>query len=545
MKYLYMSAYRAVSAIQARFPMLTPIEHAIMEHTPTRFWSYFRYSDRMMDKQFMKNIDENRLTTGDTELTKYIRKDDHISAVQRFFNVVGIDENSPIDTLPGWTLLHVYILINICFANKATKCLEAFLKHPFIREALKRLLTERRYYTIRSGYNMLGYIDPSHPIFDVAFIDDPLIMEIICTNPDNERYLFDTFVYATIRGRHYEGIDKLVQLNQELTEQSLSRITELPRGKPEQRFMELCLRGYNYYLLKKRIEKREIFTEISAVPYKLLPLMESVDVDPCIKIFIENAARYGLIDSSLAIMFNGHKDDEIGGLIGKITGWNEKYESSMLEVISFSETEREVLIMAVKNDDIDKLLSLFIHSMDYTDDRIREAFILSILHKAVKCIRGMEIHPDMSETVKSLKVNGHSPSVENNPQPTYGALTYISDAPIEIEENGLFSFILPACSDSSIIAQMYTIQNLIVLIPSDYFNEFRYTLALGSMLYFNIDLYDWVITELYGESEEDFLSELCIRIPSNTDTNRNPLIGAVEAFQLYKKCLEIDLPDNL
>lgn len=540
-----MSAHNTVSAIQERFPMLTPLEHAIMHHTPERFWRFFRYSDHGMDKQFMKKINENRLTTGDTELTKYIRKDDHTSAVQRFYNILGVNENTPIETVPNWCSLHVYILINICFANKASKCLEAFLKHPFIRGILKQLLTDRKYYTVCSGSNILGYIDPTHTIFDIAFINDPLIMDTIRANPNNEQRLFDSFVFATIRGRHYDGIAKLLQINRTLTERALSHITELPRCKPEQRFIELCLRGYNYYLLKRRIEEQRILTETSIVLDKLSPLMKSADIDPYTKLFIENAVRYELIDSSLAIMFNGHKGDEIGGLISKITGWTEKYESSILDVKYFSKSEREVLITATRNDDINELLSLFTCITEYNDNRIREAFIISLLHNASKCIRCMEIHPDMGDIIKSLKINGQSPSIKRDSQLIYGALNHISDMPIEIEEMEPFGFILPACSDSSIIAQMYTIRNLISDIPSNCFNDFRYALALGAMLYFNIDLYDWVITELYSESEEDFLSEICIRIPSTTKLNGGPIIRAVEAFQLYKKCLEIDLLDDL
>lgn len=544
-----MSAHALYSkdAIQAKFPMLTPLERAIMRLTPKEQWHYLSRSDLGMDETFMELINTNRLTTGDTELTRAIRLDEPEKALQRFLDILGYKDGA-IEISRNWCKTHTYILINMCFANKSTECLKTILKHPFIRDCLKEMLVTPEYYNVRGQTNIFGYVDPTHSSFDVAFIEYPLIMETIRSNPDNERHLFDELVYACIRGRHYDGIEILRNLNDKLTDSSLARVTELPYGKPVQRFAKLCLEGYNYQQFIKRINEMEITNESVYIPYLLNPLIDVFRNEPIMELLMNNALRYNLRDEILALLLNAHRGDAIGKVIQQINGWGEPFKFISSQIKYFVKSERETLLTAVQNDDVKGLLSVFINDVDITEPRVEQAFFFALIYNADKCVRTMTLHPEMRDIVLRLKRCGKDIIPKKIMWLFYGAVDYINDSCFAPYESNRFSFLLPTSAYSSLVSQMYVLNDTIKGIPDNHFNDFRYMVTLGSIIHLNMDLYEWSISELYNGLEEEFLSEMYLRtqlLRDEDQTIRHNLNRMIEAFMLYRKCIEFAVENEI
>lgn len=540
-------ALHSKDAIQAKFSMLTPLERAIMRLTPKEQWYYLSRSDLGMNATFMELIHANRLTTGDMELTRAIRLDEPEKALQRFLDIVGYEDDF-VEVSRDECKTHTYLLISVCFANKSTECLRTFLKHPFIRDFLKEMLVTPEYYTVRGKTNIFGYVDPTHRTFDVAFIEDPLIMETIRSNPDNERYLFDDLVYACIRGRHYDGIEILRNLNDKLTDSSLARVTELPRGTPAQRFINLCLEGYNYQLFIKHINQMEIINESVDVPCLLNPLINALKGDVVMELLIHNALRYNLRDEVLALLLNAHRGDAIDKIIQQINGWEEPFKIAPSQITSFVKSERETLLTAVQNDDVNGLLSLFINDADMTETRIEQAFFFALIYNADKCVRTMTLHPEMRDIIENLKIGGKNLIPQRIMWLFYGAVDYLNDSCFAPYESNGFSLLLPASAYSSLISQLYVLNDSIKDIPDDRFNKFRYMVTLGSIIHLNMDLYEWSISELYNGLEEEFLSEMYLRtqlLHDEDQSTRHSLIRIIEAFMLYRKCIEFAIENEL
>ncbi len=534
-------SYANKDTSSAIFPMLTPIEHAIMRQTPTDYYRFFRYGDLGENEKFMTLINERLLTTGDSEFTNAIRDDDAETALARFLHNIGYHDGS--FALTGaWLPIHVYITINLCFASKATDCLKAIIKHPWIRGILKEmLLTNQCYYVAFSQRNMFGCVDPTHPTFTAAFIDDPLIMETIRSIPDAEQHLFNTLVLSCIGGRHYEGIDVLRRLNSTLTDSALSHVIEFPRGKPYQRFVKLCLEGYHYTQFKNRVDRRQITTEPVTVPDELKQLIELLQDEPETVLFVKNAVKLDLLSESLSLLLNARRSDSISKAIRKLTGQSEPYKYMGAQLSSFTETERSTLLTATQNDSVNGLLSLFVCSADMTKTRIEQAFLFALINDAERCARSMEMHLDMHPIVESLKLNGGIIDTAQAARPFYGSLDGLSDDYLEPYECTRFTFLLPACAYSTMISQLYKLDCTIKDIPDANYNDFRYTIALGAIIHLNLDLYHWAIDELYDNEEEEFLSDMYIRTQLLRDsyvTSEHPLIRMIEAFLLYRKCLE-------
>lgn len=540
-------AFYTKDAIQAKFSILTPLERAIMRLTPKEQWYHLSRSDLGMDTTFMELIHANRLTTGDTELTRAIHLDEPEKALQRFLDIIGYEDDF-VEVDRDECKTHTYLLISVCFANKSTECLRTFLKHPFIRDFLKEMLITPEYYNVRGKTNIFGYVDPTHRTFDVAFIEDPLIMETIRSNPDNERYLFEDLVYACIRGRHYDGIEILRNLNDKLTDSSLACVTELPHGTPAQRFINLCLKGYDYQQFIKRINQMEIINESIDVPCLLNPLIDAIKSDVVMELLMNNALRYDLRDEVLALLLNAHRGDAIGKVIQQINGWGEPFKFIPSQIKYFVKSERETLLTAVQNDDVNGLLSVFINDGDITEPRVEHAFLFALIYNADKCIRTMTTHPEMRDIVSRLKRCGKDIIPQRIMWLFYGAVDYINESCFAPYETNRFSFLLPASAYSSLISQLYVLNDTIKDIPDDHFNKFRYMVTLGSIIHLNMDLYEWAISELYNGLEEEFLSEMYLRtqlLRDEDQTIRYNLNRMIEAFMLYRKCIEFSIENEL
>jgi hypothetical protein len=144
--------------IEERFPMLTPLERAIMRMTQEKNWHLLRYSDLNANKIFMKKINQRMLQTSDGELTAYIRNDIADNALHRFLYLITYHDGTSVLS-PGWVHVHIFIVINLCFAVKARKTLAAFLHHQYIRDNLVDMISTGVFIDIRRKQNIFNYVD--------------------------------------------------------------------------------------------------------------------------------------------------------------------------------------------------------------------------------------------------------------------------------------------------------------------------------------------------------------------------------------------------
>jgi hypothetical protein len=160
----------------------------------------------------------------------------------------------------------------------------------------------------------------------------------------------------------------------------------------------------------------------------------------------------------------------------------------------------------------------------------------------------MSSHPEMRDIITRLKTRGKDIIPQKMSWLFYGALDYLHDSCFETYESNDFSFLLPASAYSSLMSQLYVLNDTIKDIPDNRFNDFRYMVTLGSIIHLNMDLYEWAISELYNDSEEEFISDMYLRTKLLRDEYQPPkhiIIHVIEAFMLYRKCIEFAVENEL
>lgn len=524
--------------IEVRFPELTPLERAIMRATPERFWQFLRYSDLGSNETFLRKLSLEPLTTSDYELTDLIRKDKADEAIHRFLYMISYKDGKSVLS-DSWCRLYIYIIINLCFVDKSRETLNAFIKHPFVRDLLDDMLNDTVYYKVSRGQNMFLYADVMHPMFDDMFFEDTLIMDKIKLNPEHERILYDSLVMATIRGRHYEGIDKLLQMNERLTRSSLSRILDSCKYPHEKEFVKLCLDGYSFHLYQRSM--KEITDKTSGLPDELKQLTE-IDCfteEECL--FLENAIICGLQREALSLLLNNHRDDPAGKIIQQTMHWTDLFSGicHMVEKM-FSIQDQLVLSSAVDNDDSAAFMQLFTSSEDTTKSRVSAALLAAIRRNATNCVRSLKINPDTSAVLQAIMVS----APELDPEDTtdlYGAINYVRDEYLERFEALKYPHAAYAAADSSMVADLYVHTDIIDRIPSNSFNDFRYALMIGSIVHLNTDVYDWTIEHFYDGNPDNFIADMFIRTQRLKD-EYSPVIHSFcrvfKAFMLYRKSID-------
>ena len=524
--------------IEERFPELTPLERAILRATPKQLWQYLRYSDLGSNETFLRKLSLDPLTTGDRELTDLIRDDKADEAMDRFFYLISYKDGKA-ELSSGWCRIHIYIVINLCFTDKSRETLNAFIKHPFVRELLVDMLSETVYYNVSRGQNMFLHVDVTHPMFDDVFFKDTLILDTIKRNPEHEQILYDSLVMATIRGRYYDGIDKLLQMNATLTRSSLSHLIDICRYRPERNFVKLCLDGYSFYHYQRSM--KEITDKTSGLPDKLKPLTETGCFTEEERLFLENAIDGGLQREALSLLLNMHRDDPVGKIIQQTMRWINPFNGihPMIEKV-FSKQDQLILSSAIDDDDSAIFMQLFTCKEDTTNNRISAALLAAIRRKATNCIRSLEINPDTSIALRAIMVS----SSELDPEDTndlYGAVNYIYNEYLERFESLKYPHAAYAAADNSMIADLYIHTGFINNIPSESFNDFRYALTVGSVVHLNADVYDWVIEHFYDGDADNFIADMFIRTQGLKD-NYSPVIHSFcrvfKAFMLYRKSID-------
>ncbi len=537
--------------VHRTFTMVSPLERVIIRRTPPKHWNMLRRSDLNTNEDFMELINQHKLTNGDYASTRAIELDDPTIPLSRLLYAIGYNEKEETAELSReWCYFHIYINVNLCLAHKARKVLNSFINHPFIRDCIKEMFEMPDYYKITSKSNMFEYIDPSHSIFDDLFINDTTFMDIIVKNPIAKCDFFETFVYACIRGRHYKGIERLVELDSELTITMLHSLLSIRWYKPDGEFLKLCLSGYHCWRFINRYNDRVITMEKILIPCNIKKLFFKYMDEPDMGMFIANACRHGLTNEMLALLHNRFYNDETGELIRKITGWEIPFDDSDIKPnVYLSDEEIDVLFSALKEDKPETVLSLFECETDMIKERLDEVFILAIKYRAHRCIKAMLLRPDMKDALDDIIIHGRFAQLPEDAYRYYGSIKELETQSWELCRRMQYIPLMHACNDSSTVSLLYRLNDTISDISDNNFNAFRYTITVGAIVHFNNELYEWAIDTLYNASEEDFIYDIYLHEATPTSSimirENSPIIRALEAFLLYRKCLEYTLEEDL
>ncbi len=542
--------YKAFNKATKQLAKLTPFERAMFRHIPSNQRHYFRKSDLTVNTDFMDYIGERMLTTGNKELNQAIQQNDADRVLSIYlYDILSHDpSNQETNKATVTSKLWLYLIINYAFAYKAYDVIRAFLAHEFTRNQLKSMLSTKQYLSINGMQRIFIHIDTSSAFFKELFINDPFIMECIESNPSNVPVLFDSLVLSTIESRRYEGIEVLKSMDADLTIASLNHVTELPRGKPEQEFIRVCMEGYRLWNLKRSIDQLPLTTDVEGKVSALYPLSELMkpEMDIETRIFMESAYNNGLIDAALALLVNKYcESSPIAEHIRKFMDWQLPFKLSGIRTSAyFSEDTKQQLLSAIESDNAVALL-------DIIDEYVKEEPIYAVLsivlcNKALKCLTALMVHSEIGPIVKSITTNRTRVQYSDH-RVFYGAIAEV------IEDDTDQLDVLPALgltyavSDTALFAKLYTISDWLKSVPMHYFNDFRYTMTVGAMIHMNIDVYNWLIDELYGD-EDEFISDFYLRSHGACDeyhVGEPTIINVFRAFKLYQKVQEYVIEHDL
>lgn len=528
--------FQAFNEYNKRLAKLTPLERAMFRNIPHKQHYYFRRSDLRSNKEFMEYIGEDMLTTGNDELNQAIERDDPNETLSIYlYELLGYDStNQAANKITVISKLYLYLIINYALVYKAYNVLRAFLAHEFIRNQLRLMLSTIEYFNVNDTYHIFGHIDTSSEFFKELFINDSFIMDCIKVDPSNVPALFDSLVLSTIESRHYEGIEVLKSMDTDLTIASLSNITKLVRGRPEQAFIRVCMDGYHLWHLKRLIELLPVHTNIE-VSYPISDIMKT-EMDIETRIFIESAYKNNLTEEALALLVNRyHKSSPIAERICKYMDWQLPFKVSGIKTSTyFSEDTTRQLLSAIETDNASALL-------DTIDGYMRKEPLLAVLsmvlcNKAVKCLTALMIHEEAGPIVKTITTTRSFVTYTDH-RVFYGAIVELVEDDLERLDELPALGLTYAVSDTALFAKLYTSNDQLKSISMHYFNDFRYTMTVGAIIHMNIDAYTWLIDELYGD-EDEFISDFYLRSHKICDEyfmGEPTIIQVFKAFKLYQK----------
>ena len=542
--------YQAFNEANKQLAKLTPFERAMFRHIPDNQRHYFHKSDLRVNADFMDYIGERKLTTGKRVLDQAIQQNDADRALSIYlFDILSYDPtNQAANKVTFTSKLWLYLTINYSFVYKAYDVIRAFLAHEFTRNQLKSMLSTKQYLSISGRQSIFIHIDTSSAFFKELFINDPFITECVNSDPSNVPVLFDSLVLSTIESRHYEGIEVLKSMDADLTIASLIHVTEIPRGKPEQSFVQVCMEGYRLWNLKKSIDQLPLTTDVEGKVSALYPLSELMkpEMDIEMRIFMESAYNNNLIDAALALLVNNHHESSpIAEHICEFMDWQLPFKLSGIRTSAyFSENTSQQLLSAIESDNAVALL-------DTIDEYVKEEPIYAVLsmvlcNKAHKCLTALMVHSDIGPIVKAITTNRMRVQYSDH-RIFYGAIAEV------IEDDTDQLDVLPALgltyavSDTTIFSKLYTISDWLKSIPMHYFDDFRYSMTVGAMIHMNADAYNWLIDELYGD-EDEFISDFYLRSHNACDEyyiGEPTIINIFKAFKLYQKVQEYVIEHDL
>ena len=542
--------YQAFNEANKQLAKLTPFERAMFRHIPDNQRHYFHKSDLRVNTDFMDYIGERKLTTSNRELDQAIQHNEADKALSIYlYDILGHDPSKQeTNKVTVTSKLWLYLIINYAFVYKAYDVLRAFLAHEFIRNQLRLMLSTKQYLSINGMQRIFIHVDTSSAFFKELFINDPFIMECINSDPSNVPVLFDSLVLSTIESRHYEGIEVLKSMDADLTIASLSHITDLVHGKPEQAFVQVCMVGYRLWKLKRSIDQLSLTTDIEGKVSALYPLSELMKPEMDIEtlIFMESAYNNDLIDAALALLVNKNcESSSITEHICKFMDWQLPFKLSGIRTSAyFSEDTKQQLLSAIESDNAVALL-------DIIDEYVKEEPIYAVLsmvlcNKALKCLTALMVHSEIGPIVKAITTTRTRVQYSDH-RIFYGVIAEV------IEDDTDQLDVLPslgltyAVSDTALFAKIYTISDWLKSIPMHYFDDFRYTMTVGAMIHMNVDAYNWLIDELYGD-EDEFISDFYLRSHNACDEyyiGEPTIINVFKAFKLYQKVQDYVIEHDL
>lgn len=337
-------------------------------------------------------------------------------------------------------------------------------------------------------------------------------------------------------------------MDADLTIASLSHITKLVRGKPEQEFIQVCMDGYRLWNIKRLIELLPLSIDVDSKVIALYPLSEimNAEMDIETRIFMESAYKNNLIEEALALLVNKyHKTSPLAEHICKYMDWQLPFDVTGIRTSSyFSKDTTLQLLSVIESDNAAALL-------DIVNDYKKEEPILAILsivlcNKAVKCLTSLMIHPEIGPIVKSVTTS--RVCVQYSDQRTfYGAIAELSEDELDQLDVLPALGLTYAVSDTELFTKLYTINDQLKFIPMHYFDDFRYTMTVGAIIHMNTDAYNWIIDELYG-NEDDFISDFYLRSHNACDVyyvGEPTIIDVFKAFKLYQKVQDYIIEQGL
>ena len=532
--------YKAFNEANKQLAKLTPFERAMFRHIPYNQRHYFHKSDLRVNADFMDYIGVRELTTSNRRLDQAIHQNDADRALSIYlFDILSYDPtNQAANKVTFTSMLWLYLTINYAFVYKAYDVIRAFLAHEFTRNQLRSMLSTKQYLSINGMQCIFRHMDTSSEFFKEFFINDSFIMDCVNTDPSNVPVLFDSLVLSTIEARRYEGIEVLKSMDADLTIASLSHITDLVHGKPEQAFVQVCMVGYRLWKLKRSIDQLSLTTDVEGKVSALYPLSETMkpEMDIETRIFMESAYNNNLIDAALALLVNKHHDSSpIAERICEYMDWQLPFKLSGIQTfVYFSEDTKQQLLSAIESDNAVALL-------DIIDECVEEEPIYAVLsmvlrNKAHKCLTALMVHSEIGPIIKDIATT--RTYVQYSDQNTfYGAIAEVIEDDLDRLDVLPALGLTYAVSDTTLFAKLYTISDRLKSIPMHYFNDFRYTMTVGAMIHMNIDAYNWFIDELYGD-EDEFVSDFYLRSHNACDeyyVGEPTIISIFKAFKLYQK----------
>jgi hypothetical protein len=296
--------------------------------------------------------------------------------------------------------------------------------------------------------------------------------------------------------------------------------------------------GYRLWNIKRLIELFPLKTNINdgtIMPYPLSEIMEA-EMDIESRIFIASAYKNNITKEALALLVNKHhKSSPIAECICKYMDWWLPFKETGIRMSAyFSKDKTQPLLSSIESDNASALL-------DIVNDYMREDTILVVLsmilcNKAVKCLTALMIHPEIGPIIKTITTtNIH---IQYTDQCVfYGAIAELLEDELDQLDALPFLELTYAMTDTSLFTKLYMIDDRLKSIPMHYFDDFRYTMAVGAIIHMNADAYNWLIDELYGD-EDEFISDFYLRSHKACDEyfmGEPTIINIFKAFKLYQK----------
>lgn len=519
--------------IDATFHMLSPMDRAIMRNTPETSHMFIKYGIEY-DKALFDLLSEKKRVCSVPKIEELIQKDDTqaITLLMNAIDYVGSDS-----AIIPW--LHFTSVTNFCMKYDAIDIFTELFNFPYYRMIMKDTIEIRKIAAIRGHFYLFSELKVPSKIFSLIFGPDSWILDTIKQQKNGLTDAYESILHQALLRRDYDTITGLCEYDPDAAK-LIEKIEEKPRGKPEKRFLK-CSR-----ILYKCSEFLHGVRNISLTKDLLdkTPLMD-VPFSIAHSTLLSISQSYDLHDEVCALMCTIYGEDIDGELYEKLdcnsSIFPHKSENIFISTISvcFNSKDISALRKAIKEDEPSVLLDLI---TTVEEERIRyvieEIFPLILFDKSDFCLRALLNNEHTEKHIKDIATDGFY--VQHSAVDYYGwGINGLTKGHHCELENSIFSFLLLLAKDISCFSTLYDHRYRMSSITPGNIDEFRYMLALGSIIHLNTDLYAWVIDELYDGDEESFMINLYLRsqlIRDKYADGEHLMLGVFRAFKLYQQC---------